>query len=162
MTSLRAGAWRGAPAAALGHDPRGKLLGVLGYGGIGRNMARKCRAFGMRVAYHNRRKLSEEDADGAVYMGFDELLAEADVLSLNVPLNEKTRHMIDAKALAKCKKGVVIINTARGAVIDEAALVEALESGHVGSAGLDVFEEEPKIHPGLVKNERVMLLPHMG
>lgn len=162
MAALRAGAWRGSPLPPLGHDPRGKLLGVLGYGGIGRNMAAKCRALGMRVAYHNRRRLSDADADGATYMGFEELLGAADVLSLNVPLNDKTRHMIDATALRKCKRGVVIVNTARGAVIDEAALVDALESGQVASVGLDVYEEEPKIHPGLVANEKVLLLPHMG
>lgn len=133
-------------------------------GGIGKNFALKAKAFGMKLAYHNRTRLSPDDeaSIGATYLSFDDLLAQSDVLSLNLPLNPKTRHTIDAAALRKCKKGVCIVNTARGAVIDEAALVEALESGHVGSVGLDVFEEEPKVHPGLVKCERAFLLPHMG
>ena len=160
--ALRKGKWRGAPPPPLGHDPQGKVLGILGMGGIGRNMAKKCRALGMSVVYHNRHKLSTQEEDGAEYLGFDELLAKVDVLSVNVPLNPNTRHLLGAKELAKCKKGVCIVNTARGAVIDEAALSEALDSGHVGSVGLDVYEEEPKIHEGLVKNPRAFLLPHMG
>lgn len=165
FTALLQHDWRGAGVGpGLGHDPQGKLLGILGMGGIGKNFAVKARAFGMKIAYHNRRRLSaaEEKELDATYLSFDELLARSDVLSLNLPLSPATRHTIDAAALAKCKKGVCIVNTARGAVIDEAALVEALESGHVGSVGLDVFEEEPKVHPGLVKCERAFLLPHMG
>lgn len=162
LTALRAGAFRGNPAPPLGHDPQTKTLAILGLGGIGRNLATKARALGMRIAYHNRTRLSDADADGAEYMGFEALLKAADVLSVHVPLNEKTRHLISRKELALMKKGVVIVNTARGAVIDEAALVEALDSGHVGSVGLDVYEEEPKVHEGLVRNDKVVLLPHMG
>jgi len=162
MLALREGKWRGNPVPALGHDPEGKVLGILGMGGIGRNLKKKAEAFSMRVIYHNRRKLSETLAGGAEYVSFDELLAKSDVISLNLPLNKNTRHIIGKAEFEKMKDGVVIVNTARGAVIDEAALVDALDSGKVYSAGLDVFEEEPKIHPGLLRNPNVLLVPHMG
>lgn len=162
MLALREGNWRGQPAPILGHDPEGKVLGILGMGGIGRNLKKKAEAFGMSVIYHNRRQLTEDLAGGAEYVTFDELLAKSDVISLNLPLNKNTRHIIGKPEFDKMKDGVVIVNTARGAVIDEAALVDALDSGKVYSAGLDVFEEEPKIHPGLVRNPNVMLVPHMG
>ncbi|KAB8218816.1 D-isomer specific 2-hydroxyacid dehydrogenase [Aspergillus novoparasiticus] len=162
MLALREGKWRGQPLPALGHDPEGKVLGILGMGGIGRNLKKKADAFGMKVIYHNRRQLTVELAGGADYVTFDELLAKSDVISLNLPLNKNTRHIIGKPEFDKMKDGVVIVNTARGAVIDEAALVDALDSGKVYSAGLDVFEEEPKIHPGLVRNPNVMLVPHMG
>ncbi|RJE22905.1 Dehydrogenase [Aspergillus sclerotialis] len=162
MLALREGKWRGQPAPVLGHDPEGKVLGVLGMGGIGRNLKKKAEVFGMRVIYHNRRKLSDELSGGAEYVSFDDLLAKSDVISLNLPLNKNTRHIISKAEFAKMKDGVVIVNTARGAVMDEDALVQALDSGKVYSAGLDVFEEEPKIHPGLVRNPNVMLVPHMG
>ncbi|KAK8216532.1 glyoxylate reductase [Phyllosticta capitalensis] len=162
MQALRAGQWRGSPVPPLGHDPEGKVLGILGMGGIGRNLKKKADAFGMKVIYHNRRKLSEELAGGAEYVSFDELLSASDVVSLNLPLNKNTRHIISDAEFAKMKKGAVLVNTARGAVVDEAALVRALDEGRIWSAGLDVYEEEPKIHPGLVANPHVMLLPHMG
>ncbi|KAK4152063.1 hypothetical protein C8A00DRAFT_44837 [Chaetomidium leptoderma] len=164
MTALRAGEWRGLVPPALGHDPQGKVLGILGMGGIGRNMAKKALAFGMKIRYHNRTRLepSVEKELEAEHVGFEELLAESDVLSLNLPLNHNTRHLISRQEFAKMKKGIVIVNTARGAIIDEAALVEALESGQVSSAGLDVYEQEPHVHPGLLSNPRVLLIPHMG
>ncbi|KAG2419461.1 hypothetical protein HFD88_004257 [Aspergillus terreus] len=162
MQALREGKWRGQPAPVLGHDPEGKVLGILGMGGIGRNLKKKAEAFGMRVIYHNRRPLTEELSGGAQYVTFDELLAQSDVLSLNLPLNKNTRHIIGKAEFDKMKDGVVVVNTARGAVMDEDALVNALDSGKVYSAGLDVFEEEPKIHPGLVRNPNVLLVPHMG
>ncbi|KAL2133131.1 hypothetical protein VTI74DRAFT_2863 [Chaetomium olivicolor] len=164
MAALRRGEWRGKKMPELGHDPQGKVLGILGMGGIGRNMARKAGAFGMRVRYYNRTRLEEEvERDiGAEWVGFEELLSGSDVLSLSLPLNKNTRHIISKAEFAKMKKGVVIVNTARGAIIDEAALVEALESGQVASAGLDVFENEPNIHPGLLANPQVLLVPHMG
>ncbi|KAF6811888.1 glyoxylate reductase [Colletotrichum sojae] len=164
ILTIREGRWRGAPPPALGHDPQGKVLGILGMGGIGRNMAKKARAFGMSVRYFNRTRLSpelEKDA-GAEYVDFETLLRESDVISLNLPLNGHTRHIISTPEFAKMKKGVVIVNTARGAVIDEAALVDALNSGQVGSAGLDVFENEPQVHPGLIANPNVLIIPHMG
>ncbi|KAL8705888.1 MAG: hypothetical protein Q9201_001036 [Fulgogasparrea decipioides] len=166
LLSLRSHAWRGTPLAPLGHDPENKTLGILGLGGIGKNLAAKARALGMKIAYHNRKRLSEEgERDVGVevrYMGFEELLAESDVVSLNVPLNEKTRHLIGEREFGIMKKGAVVINTARGAVIDEQALVRALENGQISSCGLDVYEKEPSVHPGLVNNPKVMLLPHMG
>ncbi|KAK3902074.1 D-isomer specific 2-hydroxyacid dehydrogenase [Staphylotrichum tortipilum] len=164
MAALRAGEWRGVNAPALGHDPQGKVLGILGMGGIGRNMAKKALAFGMKIRYHNRTRLDAgvEDELGVKYVAFDELLAGSDVLSVNLPLNKNTRHIISEREFAKMKKGIVMVNTARGAVIDEAALVEALASGQVSSAGLDVYEQEPSVHPGLLSNPRVILVPHMG
>ncbi|EJT73137.1 glyoxylate reductase [Gaeumannomyces tritici R3-111a-1] len=169
MAALRRGEWRGlsgAPHPALGRDPRGKVLGVLGMGGIGRDMARKAAAaFGMRVRYYNRTRLAPEveaECGGAELVGFDELLAGSDVLSLNLPLNPKTRHIIGAPEFAKMKRGIVVVNTARGAVMDEAALVAALEDGTVAAAGLDVYEKEPEVHPGLLASDRCVLVPHMG
>ncbi|PQE11273.1 glyoxylate reductase protein [Rutstroemia sp. NJR-2017a BVV2] len=162
MMALRNGHWKGSPPPPLGHDPQGKVLGILGMGGIGRNLMKKASAFGMTCQYHNRTKLSEELSGGAKYVSFDELLATSDVLSLNLPLNKNTRHIISTEEFKKMKKGVVIVNTARGAVMNEDALVRALESGQVWSCGLDVYEEEPKVHAGLMKNPHVMLVPHMG
>ena len=178
--ALRQGTWRGNPPARLGHDPEGKTLGILGMGGIGKNLRDKVLAFGMKVIYHNRRKLSEEEEKGVEYVGFEELLQTSDVISLNLPLNvsigsimdihqisdqysqNSTKHMISSEQFKMMKRGVVIINTARGAVMDEKALVQALEDGQVWSCGLDVYEDEPEIHPGLIENPNVMLIPHMG
>lgn len=162
MRALRGGQWRGHPPPPLGRDPEGKTLGILGMGGIGKNLRRKAEAFSMRVIYHNREKLSDELSGGAEYVSFAELLMTSDVISLNLPLNDKTRHKISTREFEMMKKGVVIVNTARGAIIDEEALVKALDSGHVASVGLDVYENEPSIHPGLLANDYVMLLPHMG
>lgn len=138
------------------------MLGILGMGGIGRATAQRAKAFGMKIQYHNRRQLPASEEDGAKYVTFDELLATSDVLSLNLSLNDSTRHIIGKKEFGKMKDGIVIVNTARGPLIDEAALVDALKEGKVWSAGLDVFEEEPKIHQGLLDAENVVLLPHMG
>ncbi|PYH97310.1 glyoxylate/hydroxypyruvate reductase [Aspergillus ellipticus CBS 707.79] len=160
LSSLRAGQWLG--QSTLGRDPQGKVLGILGMGGIGREMAVRARAFGMKIQYHNRTRLSSDLEGDATYVSFDELLANADVLSLNLALNASTRHIIGEKEFQKMKDGAVLVNTARGALIDEKALVAALESGKVLSAGLDVYENEPAIEPGLVDNPRVMLLPHIG
>lgn len=162
MLALREGKWRGSPPPPLGHDPQGKVLGILGMGGIGRNLMKKAAAFDMKTQYYNRSQLSEELSGGAKYVSFEELLKTSDVLSLNLPLNKNTRHILSTKEFEMMKPGVVIVNTARGAVMDEDALVKALEKGQVWSAGLDVYEEEPKIHPGLIANPNVMLVPHMG
>ena len=162
MQSLRKGEWLGSPRPALGHDPQGKILGILGMGGIGRNMAKKAAAFGMTTIYHNRRKLDDDKAGGAEYVTFEDLLKRSDVLSLNLPLNPQTRHIISTEQFKMMKPSSIVVNTARGAVMDEAALVKALDDGTIAGAGLDVFEEEPKVHPGLIANNKVMLLPHMG
>jgi glyoxylate reductase len=157
---LPPGKWRG--NFALGHDPKDKVLGILGMGGIGSAVAHRARAFGMKIQYHNRHQLPPTKEAGAKYVSFDELLRTSDVLSLNLALNASTRHIIDKEQFAQMKDGVVIVNTARGPLMDEAALVEALKSGKVWTCGLDVFEEEPKIHPGLLECERAVLLPHVG
>ncbi|EXJ67752.1 D-3-phosphoglycerate dehydrogenase [Cladophialophora psammophila CBS 110553] len=163
ILAIRNGTWRSSvPPPPLGHDPQGKTLGILGLGGIGHNLKRKAEVFGMKVIYHNRTKLSDEMADSAEYVSFDELLAKSDVLSLNLPLNSKTRNIISTKEFEKMKRGIIIINTARGGVMDEDALVDALDSGQVLSVGLDVYQREPNIHPGLLSNPHVCLLPHMG
>jgi glyoxylate reductase len=125
-------------------------------------MANRARAFGMKIIYHNRNPLPAAQAGDAKYVSFDELLANSDVISLNLSLNASTTHIIGAPEFAKMKDGVIVINTARGPLIDEEALVKALESGKVFSAGLDVFEKEPTVHPGLLNNENVVILPHMG
>ncbi|KAL8863054.1 MAG: hypothetical protein Q9178_000427 [Gyalolechia marmorata] len=164
LLSLRSATWRGSPPAALGHDPAQKVLGIIGMGGIGRNLARKAKALGMEVAYHNRNRVPEdvEKEIGVRYMGFEELLKESDAVSLNLPLNEETRHLIGGKELGIMKKGAVLVNTARGGIVDEGALVEALNTGQISSCGLDVYENEPQIHSGLIDNPNVLLLPHMG
>ncbi|KAK8176375.1 D-3-phosphoglycerate dehydrogenase [Phyllosticta citribraziliensis] len=164
FTAVRQGQWRGS-SFRIGHDPRQKTLGILGMGGIGRAVGVRAAAFGMKIQYHNRSRLSAElEAAGgnASYVSFDELVRTSDVISVNLSLTPATKHIIGSKEFSSMKDGVVIVNTARGPVIDEAALVEALDNGKVYSAGLDVFEEEPKIHPGLLKNENVVLLPHIG
>jgi glyoxylate reductase len=128
-------------------------------------MAVRAITLGMKIQYYNRKRLSstqEQAAGNAKYVSFDELLATSDVLSLNLPLNPKTHHIISTAEFKKMKDGVVIVNTARGAVMDEAALVDALDNGKVASAGLDVYEDEPNIHPGLIRNENVLLVPHLG
>ncbi|PHH63345.1 hypothetical protein CDD81_6042 [Ophiocordyceps australis] len=163
MATLRSGQWRGSPPVALGHDPQDKVLGILGMGGIGRCLATKARAaFGMRIRYHNRSRLAPELEAGAEYVDFETLLRESDVLSLNLPLNTATRHTISHPQFALMKQGIIIVNTARGAVIHEAALVDALASGRVASVGLDVYEDEPQVHPALLADHRVLLVPHMG
>ena len=163
IMAIRNKTWKGkTPPPPLGHNPQGKILGILGMGGIGSNVKVKAEAFGMNVIYHNRKPLDDKTAGGADYVGFDDLLAKSDVLSLNLPLNANTRHIISTAAFQKMKRGIVIVNTARGGVLDEKALVQAIEDGIVRSVGLDVYEQEPNIHPGLVDNPHVCLLPHMG
>ena len=163
--SLRAGEFHGwGFGDHLGGDLRGRTLGIFGMGRIGRAVARRAAPFGMRIAYHSRTPLAavEERALGAERVDFDELLARSDVLSLHAPLTAETRHAIDAPALARMKPGAVLVNTARGALVDEAALVDALRSGRLAGAGLDVYEREPEIHPGLLELPSVVLLPHVG
>ncbi|KAK0104505.1 hypothetical protein ONS95_004793 [Cadophora gregata] len=160
IESLRAGNWK--KGLDFGHDPQGKTLGIIGMGRIGQAVKRRCDPFGLKTIYHNRSPLSESEAAGAKYVSFDELLATSDIISVHVPLNAHTRHLVGAKEIAKMKDGVVIVNTARGAVIDEAAMAEALDSGKIASLGLDVFEEEPVINEKLMKNPRAILIPHLG
>ena len=161
FTAVRKGEWRG-KGFGLGHDPKRKTLGILGMGGIGQAVAARAKPFGMNILYHNRNRLPADQEQSAKYVSFEELLKTSDVLSLNLALNANTRHIISKPQFEMMKSGVVIVNTARGPIIDEAALVDALNSGKVGAAGLDVFEEEPKIHPGLLENTNAVLLPHIG
>ncbi|KAF9373607.1 hypothetical protein CPB97_000430 [Podila verticillata] len=147
-----------------GNDMASKTLGIIGMGSIGKEVAKRANAFGMMVNYYNRHRLDIriEAKYNAHYAAYDTLLRESDVIVICTPLTPATHHMIGAAQFDKMKKGVVVINIARGAIIDEAALVKALESGKVGAAGLDVFEFEPKVHEGLLKHPRCTLLPHMG
>lgn len=160
--TLKAGNWL--KDVEIGHDPEGKVLGIIGMGGIGRAVRDRVAPLGFKkVIYYNRHRLDPQLEKDSVYVGsIEELLSQSDVVSLNCPLNSETRHLINNDRLSKAKDGVVIVNTARGPVVDENALVEALESGKVGAVGLDVFEKEPIVHPGLLKHPRTFLLPHMG
>lgn len=150
----------------MGLDVQGRTLGIVGLGQIGRAVARRAvHGFGMRVLYHGRRRLDPavEAELGVTWSELDDLLTRSDFVSLHAPLTEQTRHLIDADALARMKPTAVLINTSRGPLVDEAALVEALRSGGIAGAGLDVYEDEPDVHPGLVDlRERVVLLPHLG
>jgi glyoxylate reductase len=156
--TLRAGEWRGwAITDFLGHDVHGATLGIVGWGRIGQAVARRGAAFGMEVLHSSRRPTG---APGEV--GLDELLRRSDVVSLHVPLTAGTRHLIDAARLATMKPTAVLVNTARGAVVDEAALADALHTGTIFGAGLDVFEDEPSVHPRLLAAPNAVLLPHIG
>ncbi|ARA94653.1 D-glycerate dehydrogenase [Rhodothermaceae bacterium RA] len=148
----------------LGMELAGKTLGIVGMGRIGQAVARRAIGFGMRVVYHNRHRVNPTDEYrlGARRVELEELLATSDVISLHCPLNDDSRHLIDAAAFAQMKPSALLINTARGPVVDEAALVEALREGRLAGAGLDVFEREPEVHPGLLDHPRVVLAPHLG
>jgi glyoxylate reductase len=156
--------WSWAMGFMLGSDLRGKRLGIVGLGKIGSRVAQRARAFGMTIAYHGRREapaalVAELEAQR---LGLDELLASADVLSLHCPLNEGTRHLIGARELGLMKPGATLVNTSRGAVVDEAALARALAERRIACAGLDVYEREPQVEPGLAELENVVLSPHLG
>ncbi|RFU28035.1 hypothetical protein B7463_g8312, partial [Scytalidium lignicola] len=129
----------------FGHDPQGKTLGILGMGRIGKAVVRRSMPFGLKPIYYNRTQLPDEQAAGAKYVLFDQLLSESDILSIHVPLSKATRHLIGREQIKKMKPGVVIVNTARGAIIDEVAMAEALDEGHVAAVGLDVYEKEPEV-----------------
>jgi glyoxylate reductase len=162
---IRSGApWAWSMSFMLGHELRGKLLGIVGLGSIGRRVAERARAFGMRVAYSQRSAADPALAAAleAERMELDRLLGAADVLSLHCPLTAETRHLVSARRLALMKPGAILVNAARGPVIDEAALVEALREGRLGAAALDVYEEEPRVHPGLLGLENAVLVPHLG
>ncbi len=163
---LRAGQWTGwRPTHMLGRTLSGKTLGLVGFGRIARAVAVRAQAFGMAVRFVSRRPVDPAVAAAIGALAAPDLatlVADADVLSLHVPGGPATRHLVDAALLARMKRGAVLINTARGAVVDEAALVAALETGQIAAAGLDVYEHEPAVHPGLVARDDVVLLPHLG
>lgn len=148
----------------LGHDPEGKVLGILGLGGIGSALALRAAPFDFQMQYHNRNPIEDpsKNPTNANYVSFEELLRTSDVISIHLPLSDATRGIIGRKEFSMMKDGVVIVNTARGAIMDESALVDALDQGKVFAAGLDVYENEPEVHPGLIRNDNVLLLPHVG
>ncbi|KAG0225589.1 hypothetical protein BGW42_004226 [Actinomortierella wolfii] len=162
MNSLRQGKWIG--SVSMANDLAAKTIGIIGMGGIGKAVAKRANAFGMLVQYYNRNRLDirEEAKWNVRYTAYDTLLRESDVIVLSVPLTSSTRHLLSTPQFEKMKDGVVIVNVSRGPVIDEAALVSALASGKVASAGLDVFEFEPKVSEALIAHPRCTLLPHMG
>ncbi len=148
----------------LGMDLKGKKIGIIGMGRIGVGVARRALGFGMRVIYHNRAPANPtvERLVGARYVPFQHLIQESDVLSLHCSLNSESRHMIDAAVFEKMKPTAILINTARGAIVDEEALTAALRNGTIAAAGLDVFENEPAVNPGLLELDNVVLAPHLG
>jgi lactate dehydrogenase-like 2-hydroxyacid dehydrogenase len=148
----------------LGHDVHGSTLGIVGLGAIGRAVARRARGFDMRVVYSGRRDAPAdvERALDARRLPLGELLTVSDVVSIHVPLSPETHHLIDADALARMKPTAFLVNTARGPIVDEAALADALARGTIAGAGLDVFEREPAVHPGILACENVVLMPHLG
>jgi glyoxylate reductase len=159
---LRAGRWNGwVPTQLLGMDLRDAVLGIVGMGRIGRAVAARAQAFGTRVIFAARRPLADAPVDWRA-ASLPDVLAQADVVSLHVPLTEHTRHLIGARELAMMKPTAYLINTSRGPVVDEAALADALQSGRIAGAGLDVYEEEPRIHPRLLACANALLLPHLG
>jgi glyoxylate reductase len=163
---VRRGEWTGwAPSGLLGRKLAGKVLGIIGMGRIGQAVAHRARAFGLEIAYTNRKQLPEalERMLGARYVAdVDTLMAEADILTLHCPLTEETRHLINARRIALMKPGSSIVNTARGELIDQEALIAALEAGHLAGAGLDVYPDEPHVDPRLIAHPNVMTLPHIG
>jgi len=157
---LRRGAWKGwALDFMLGTELRGKQLGLVGMGRIGRAVAARAPAFGMTVVYTDRPEIV---VAGAEAVSFDRLLNTSDVVSLHVPLIPETRHLIDKRTLARMKRSAFLINTARGPVVDEAALAWALQQHLIAGAALDVYEQEPAVHPDLLPLENVLLVPHLA
>jgi lactate dehydrogenase-like 2-hydroxyacid dehydrogenase len=152
-----------APKLFLGQDITGKTLGIIGLGRIGKAFAKKSKGFDMNILYYNRSRDEKfEQKYGAKYVDMDALLKESDFISIHLPLTEETRHLIGENEFNKMKKTVIIINTARGPIIDEKALVTALKSGRVMAAGLDVYEREPEFEMELKDLDNVVMLPHIG
>ena len=162
--TLRAGKWEWwGPKLFVGVDVWGKKLGIVGMGRIGQAVARRGRGFGMEVLYYNRsRKEDAEEELDARYADLDELLETADFVSVHTPLTDETRHLIGPGELDKMKPTAVLVNTSRGPVVDEGALADALSEGRIFAAGLDVYEEEPVVHPKLLQLENAVLAPHIG
>ncbi len=162
---LRAGKFHGwGPLMMVGQDVHGKTLGIIGFGRIGRAIAKRAGGFNMQVLYYDRNPAdpSPEKELNARLVSMDELLEQSDYVSLHTDYNPETHHLIGAPELARMKSTAYLINTARGAIVDEAALVEALKSGQIAGAGLDVFENEPEIHPGLLECENAVIVPHIA
>jgi len=156
--------WQWGMFYMLGTGLQGRRLGIVGMGQIGAATARRARSFGMEIAYTKRTPLDGPTAAelGAVHVGLDELLATSDVVSLHCPYSPETHHLIDAARLSSMRRSAYLVNTARGPVVDEAALVDALRAGTIAGAGLDVFEREPEVHEGLLGLDNAVLIPHLG
>lgn len=162
---LRAGKWGSwSPNFMLGNEIHGKALGIYGMGRIGKAMARRAKGFNMKVIYHSRTRCSaeEEVALGVSYVSFEKLLEESDIVSIHCALVPETTGVFGADAFKRMKRTAVLVNTSRGPVVQEAALAEALKDGEIAFAGIDVFEEEPKVHPALLACENALLVPHIG
>lgn len=163
---LHDGQWAGwAPTGLLGHRVNGKTLGIIGMGRIGRAVAQRARAFNMTIHYHNRHRLPDvvEEELGAIWHGdLDEMIGGVEILSLHCPLNDQTQHILDARRIALMRPDAVVVNTARGDLVDEEALADALTQGKIAGAGLDVYSNEPAILPNLLSAPNTVLLPHLG
>ena len=163
---LRAGEWKGwSPTSMLGHRIWGKRLGIIGMGRIGQAVARRARGFGLSVHYHNRNRVHEEIENelGATYWSsLDQMIAHMDIISINCPHTPATYHLLNKRRLQLMKPHAYVVNTSRGEVIDEDALIAALEREEIAGAGLDVYESEPAVNPKLLKLKSAVLLPHMG
>jgi lactate dehydrogenase-like 2-hydroxyacid dehydrogenase len=163
---VRSGEWHGwSPGGMLGHRIGGKALGIVGMGRIGQAVARRARAFGLSIHYHNRRRLPavvEAELGATFHADLDDLLGLADIVSIHTPLNADSRDLIDRRRIGLMRRHVYVINTSRGGILDEGALVDALEAGRLAGAGLDVWEHEPRIDPRLLALPNVVMTPHMG
>ncbi|WP_084420994.1 2-hydroxyacid dehydrogenase [Henriciella litoralis] len=163
---LEAGKFDGwAPTWMLGRRLSGKRLGIIGMGRIGQAVARRAKAFGLQIHYHNRKPVNRqvtEELDATYWESLDQMLSRMDIISVNCPHTPATFHLLSARRLELIRKDAFIVNTARGEVIDEAALARALKAGKIAGAGLDVFEREPSVNPELIGLPNVILLPHMG
>jgi glyoxylate reductase len=167
-TLLKAGAneWHGwSPTWMLGHRIYGKRLGIVGMGRVGQAVAKRAKAFGLQIHYHNRRRVApdiEQALEATYWDSLDQMLARMDIISINCPHTPATYHLLSARRLALMKPSAYIVNTARGEVIDENALARMIENNELAGAGLDVFEHEPAVNPKLLKSPKVVVLPHMG
>jgi glyoxylate reductase len=166
---VREGKWKGwSPTSMLGVRPQGKRMGIVGMGRIGQALAKRARGFGLAIHYHNRKRLHgeiERELDATYWESLDQMLARMDIVSVNCPHTPATYHLLSARRLKLLKPSAIIVNTARGEIIDETALIKMLEAGEIAGAGLDVFEHEPSVPPKLArlaKAGKVTLLPHMG
>lgn len=161
---VRAGQWTGwAPTQLIGTEISGRRLGIFGMGRIGREVARMARGFSMEVHYRNRSRLAPDQEEGAIFHESDEsLLSVSDILSLNAPASPETLHWLNAERIERLPPRPIVVNAARGTLVDDEALIAALTSGRIAAAGLDVFAGEPKLHPGYLALENAVLLPHLG
>lgn len=163
---LRDGQWGGwAPTLLLGHRISGQRLGIIGMGRIGQAVARRAIGFGLSIHYHNRNRvphLVEKELDATYWENLDQMLGHMDIISINCPLTEKTQYLLNHERLSQLQSHAVIINTARGGIIDENALCDLLTSRQIGGAGIDVFENSPQINPRLLALDNVVLTPHIG